>query len=85
MGIMGASNGKSETMRTQLGLRAMLHATGSYCLHSPEIVVPFAQQYFSQTGEVVDAELREKLRVLLTALKKWARVPDKRAPYALCD
>ena len=74
IGIMGASGGDSGTMRCQMALRQVFIQTHSFVMVQPELRVPQAGSRFDGAGNLVDAELRERLRAFVAALVDWARL-----------
>jgi chromate reductase len=74
VGIMGASSGKSGTMRSQLFLRGVLHALGCRVLPRPEIFLPFARSRFDEDGGVTDPEVVREVHALVQALRDWGQV-----------
>jgi len=72
VGIMGASSGKSGTMRAQLFLRGVLHAVGCRVLHRPEVFLAFALERFDQDGYVTDPGVVTDVHALTRALKDWS-------------
>lgn len=74
IGIMGASGGDGGTVRAQMALRQVFIQTNSLVMVQPELRVAQAGQKFDAAGGLVDAELRERLRVFVAALVAWARL-----------
>lgn len=74
VGIVGASGGRSGTMRSQLALRQVFVFTGSYAMPQPEFLLPDAGQKCDSNGELLDEEMRERLRTFLGAFVEWARM-----------
>jgi chromate reductase len=79
IGIMGASGGDSGTIRCQLSLRQVFIQTHSFVMVQPELRVPQAGTKFDAAGNLVDAELRERLRAFVAALVDWARLVGDRS------
>ena len=79
VGIMGASGGDSGTIRSQMALRQVFVQTNSFVMVQPELRVPNAGTKFDAVGNLVDAELRERLRAFVAALVDWARLVGSRA------
>lgn len=71
--IMGASSGKSGTIRAQLAIRAILSAAQSLVMLQPEIYIPNAALHFDDDGSLVSKDLKAEVRVLLEALREWAQ------------
>ncbi len=78
IGIIGASGGDSGTMRCQMALRQVFIQTHSFVMVQPELRVPQAGTKFDAAGNLVDAELRERLRAFVAALVDWARLVGSR-------
>lgn len=78
IGIMGASGGDSGTIRCQLSLRQVFIQTHSFVMVQPELRVPQAGTKFDAAGNLVDVELRERLRNFVGALVEWARLVGSR-------
>ena len=74
IGIVGASGGRSGTMRSQLALRQVFVFTGSYAMPQPEFLLPFAGEKCDANGDLVEAETREHLRGFLAAFVEWVRL-----------
>ncbi|MBP7529997.1 MAG: NAD(P)H-dependent oxidoreductase [Syntrophorhabdaceae bacterium] len=71
--IMGASIGMLGTARAQYHLRQTLVFLNAFPLNRPEIMVPFAEGKFDETGRLTDETTREKVKELLAELVKWIR------------
>lgn len=71
--IMGASIGMLGTARAQYHLRQTLVFLNAFPLNQPEIMVPFAESKFDETGILTDETTREKVKELLAELVKWIR------------
>jgi chromate reductase, NAD(P)H dehydrogenase (quinone) len=78
IGIMGASGGDSGTIRCQMALRQVFIQTHSFVMVQPELRVAQAGTKFDAAGNLVDAELRERLRAFVAALIDWARLVGSR-------
>ena len=74
VGIVGASGGRSGTMRSQLALRHVFVFTGSYAMPQPEFLLAEAAQKCDTDGDLVDEETRERLRTFLAAFADWIRL-----------
>lgn len=72
IGIIGASGGDSGTIRSQLALRQVFVQTNSLVMVQPELRVAQAGQKFDAAGNLLDTELRERLRAFVAALVEWA-------------
>lgn len=73
VGLVGASRGRSGTIRAQLHLRQVFIFTESYVMLRPEVLVQMAPEKFDEAGRLTDATTREFLRKHLEALLAWAR------------
>jgi chromate reductase, NAD(P)H dehydrogenase (quinone) len=71
--IMGASIGMLGTARAQYHLRQSCVFLNMYPLNQPEVIIPFAQDKFDNTGRLTDQKTREKIAELVRALIMWAR------------
>jgi chromate reductase len=78
IGIVGASGGDSGTIRSQMALRQVFIQTHSFVMVQPELRVAQAGTKFDAAGNLVDAELRERLRAFVAALIDWARLVGSR-------
>lgn len=70
--IMGASSGRSGTMRAQLHLRQVLLHMGAIAIPEPEIYVTFAPDKFNGLGELTDKTALDQTRQLVDNLRAWA-------------
>jgi chromate reductase, NAD(P)H dehydrogenase (quinone) len=69
--IMGTSIGMLGTARAQYHLRQTLVLFNAFPLNRPEIMVPFAEKKFDETGRLIDEMTREKVKELVVELIKW--------------
>ncbi len=69
--IMSASIGMLGGARAQYHLRQSLVFLDAHPMNRPEIMVPFAQQKFDETGRLTDEATRAKVQELLVALAGW--------------
>jgi chromate reductase len=69
--IMGASVGRSGTMRAQLHLRQVFVQIGMVPLPKPEVYVTFAPDKFNGLGELTDQTSLDGMRQLLGAMVDW--------------
>jgi chromate reductase len=74
VGIIGAASGEGATMRAQLALRQVFVITNSLVMVQPELRVGFAGQKFDEQGELMDDDIRRRLRAFLEALVEWSRL-----------
>ena len=82
LGMMGASVGRSGTMRAQLHLRQICVQLGAVPLPEPEVYVTFAADKFNALGELTDPTALDLTKQLLTRLGEWADMLNARRPPA---
>jgi chromate reductase, NAD(P)H dehydrogenase (quinone) len=71
--IMGASIGMLGTARAQYHLRQTMVFFNAFTLNKPEIMVPFAEKKFDETGRLIDEMTREKVKELIVELSMWIK------------
>ncbi len=71
--IIGASAGRSGTMRAQLHLRQVLPYCNVHLMNKPEVFVTFAADKFDEEGRLVDPATQGQLGGFLTSLEAWVR------------
>ena len=71
--IMGASTGRSGTIRSQMHFRQVCVFTNMLPLNKPEVYVANAAEKFDPEGILVDKDSREFVRQLMQALLEWTR------------
>lgn len=69
--IMGASTGRSGTMRAQLHVRQVLQYVGAIPLPEPEVSITFARDKFNGIGELTDQGSLDTIKHLLAQLERW--------------
>lgn len=74
LGILGASAGRSGTMRAQLNLRQVALHMGAVTLPSPEVYVAFAEGKFNQLGELTDQSSLDQVKQFMAAFDDWMRL-----------
>lgn len=74
LAIMGASHGRSGTMRAQLHLRQIAVEIGMLPVPEPEIYVTFAPDKFNQLGELTDQTSRELVKEMMENLADWTEL-----------
>lgn len=74
LAIMGASIGRSGTMRAQLQLRQVVLPMGMLPIPEPEVYVTFAADKFNQLGELTDQTARDLVEALLENLVEWVDI-----------
>jgi chromate reductase, NAD(P)H dehydrogenase (quinone) len=72
--IIGASAGRSGTMRGQLHLRQILPYCNVHLMNKPEVFLTFAGDKFDARGRVVDPVTLEQLRAFTLSLEAWVRL-----------
>ncbi len=70
--MMGASVGRSGTMRAQLHLRQILVQLGAIPIPEPEIYLTFAGDKFNSLGELTDKSTLDQTRQMMANLYDWA-------------
>ncbi len=71
--IMGASAGRSGTMRMQMELRVVLQSVEMYVMPKPEVIVPYSRDAFDDDGRLTDAVTRHRLVEFMAAFAGWIR------------
>lgn len=79
VGIMGASIGRSGTMRAQLHLRQIFVQLGAVPMPEPEVYVTFAEGKFNALGELTDQTSLDQVRQLLAGLADWTDLLGSRS------
>lgn len=74
IGVMGASSGRSGTMRAQLHLRQVLLHMGAVTMPGPEVYVSFAEGKFNQVGELTDQTSLDQVKAFMAAFDEWMRL-----------
>jgi chromate reductase len=74
LAMLGASVGRSGTMRAQLHLRQVCVQLGAIPLPSPEVYVTFAEGKFNALGELTDQSSLDLTRQLLVNLAEWVDI-----------
>ncbi|HTR96712.1 MAG TPA: NAD(P)H-dependent oxidoreductase [Candidatus Acidoferrales bacterium] len=69
--IMGASNGRFGTVRSQQHLRAVAAAVGLIVLPTPEVMVSNAGETIDAAGRLTDEVTRAAVTKLLVAFEAW--------------
>lgn len=69
--IMGASIGRSGTMRAQLHLRQICVQIGLVPLPEPEVYITFAEDKFNTLGELSDQGALDGVKALVGNLVEW--------------
>lgn len=74
LAIMGASTGRSGTMRGQLHLRQVALAIGMLTLPEPEVYITFAGDKFNDQGELTDQTSRDLVKTTMANLAEWTEL-----------
>jgi len=69
--MMGASNGRFGTARSQLHLRQIFPALGMRLLPQPEVYLPNAADAFDAAGVLTDERARRQIEKLMGSLLDW--------------
>jgi len=77
LAMLGASIGRSGTMRAQLHLRQICVQLGAIPLPAPEVYVTFAEGKFNSLGELTDQTSLDQTKQLLSNLVEWVEVLGK--------
>jgi chromate reductase len=80
LAMMGASVGRSGTMRAQLHLRQVCVQLGAIPLPEPEVYVTFASDKFNALGELTDPTALDLTKQLLTRLVEWTDMLEAGRP-----
>jgi chromate reductase len=71
--IMSASIGRLGGARAQYHLRQSFVYLNMYPINRPEVMLPSAQQYVDENGNLTNEETRKLIRQLLEELVRWTR------------
>jgi chromate reductase len=71
--IIGASAGRSGTMRAQTHLRQILPYCNVHLMNKPEVFITFASDKFTADGRLTDPATIEQVRAFLSGLEAWIR------------
>lgn len=77
-GMMGASIGRSGTMRAQLHLRQISVQLGAIVMPAPEVYITFAEGKFNQLGELTDQSSLDLVKQFLASLEEWTHLLNAR-------
>lgn len=69
--VMGASGGRSATMRAQLHLRQIFTTLDVRALNKPEIYIAYAENHFDDDVNLVTPEFRDLVKILMANLAEW--------------
>jgi chromate reductase len=74
LAMLGASIGRSGTMRAQLHLRQICVQLGAIPVPAPEVYITFAEGKFNALGELIDPTSLAQARQLLANLVDWVHM-----------
>ena len=77
-GVLGASSGRSGTMRMQLHMRQILPALNMAVMPKPEVFIMNAADVFDENGDLHDERIRKQLTRFYAAFEPWVRTFAKR-------
>lgn len=69
--MLGASNGMVGTARAQIHLRQILVQTNSLVFTRPDVMIPFAQEKFTEDGQLQDEKTLQKIWELMQGYVNW--------------
>ncbi len=81
--IVGASSGRSGTMRAQLALRQILPVCNVQLMNKPDVYVTFAEEKFDNSGRLVDPVTIDQLRDFLVGFESWTRLINSQTRVAV--
>lgn len=73
-GLLGASSGRSGTMRMQLHMRQILPALNMPVMPKPEVFIMNAADVIDEDGNLHDERVRKQLTGFYAAFEKWVRM-----------
>lgn len=73
-GILGASSGRSGTMRMQLHLRQVLPALDMPVMPKPEVFIMSVGEVIDEHGQLHDERVRRQLTDFYKAFERWVRL-----------
>lgn len=74
--ILGASSGRSGTMRMQLHMRSFLPCLDMKIMPKPEVFIMSAADVFDENDKLEDERIRGQLSTFYEALGQWIRTFD---------
>jgi chromate reductase len=77
-GVLGASSGRSGTMRMQLHMRQILPALNMAVMPKPEVFIGNAADVFDESGYLHNERIRTQLTRFYAAFETWVRKFPKR-------
>jgi chromate reductase, NAD(P)H dehydrogenase (quinone) len=72
--VMGASIGMLGTARAQYHLRQVFVFLNMYPVNQPEVMIAHAAERFDAAGNLLDAQVKDLIRQLLSNLVAWTRL-----------
>ena len=72
-GILGASTGRSGTMRMQLHMRQVLPALAMPVMPKPEVFIMSVAELIDEEGYLHDERVRKQLASFYVAFEEWVR------------
>ena len=72
-GILGASPGRTGTVRSQEQLRQSLKSVNVHCMALPEFLLPRAREVFDENGNLIDDATRDRLKKYMESFAGWVR------------
>ncbi len=72
--IMGASDGRYGTTRSQLAMRSLLPHLGMRLMPKPDVMIAQVEQLVDDDGNLGDEKTRERIREHLVAFHGWIDV-----------
>ena len=70
-GILGASPGRTGTVRSQEQLRQSLKSVNVHCMALPEFLLPRAREKFDEKGKLIDDSTRNHLKKYMESFAGW--------------
>ena len=72
--VLGATPGKSGTIRAQMALKTVLLACKCHIMMTHDTYYQNAAPAFSDDGRVIDPQVKKEMREILTGLRRWGDV-----------
>ncbi len=77
VGIVGASSGRTGTVRGQMVLRQILLHAPAYVMPEPQMLISDARERFDENGDLIDEETRKRMHRFIEALVEWTELFKK--------
>ncbi|MDQ3227281.1 MAG: NAD(P)H-dependent oxidoreductase [Chloroflexota bacterium] len=74
VGIMGASDGRFGTTRSQMAMRSLLPQLGMRLMPTPAVMIAQVEELVDDDGNLSDEKTRERIREHLEAFHHWIDV-----------